>query len=41
MEYKIFYPTEFEEIAPLNDNIDVCVTIGEQNYTLVFKSLTI
>ena len=36
MKYKVFYPTAFEKIDHLNDNIDVCVTIDKQTYTLVF-----
>ena len=29
MDYTVLYPTPLAEIAPLDDNVDVCVTFME------------
>ena len=29
MDYTVLYPTPLDEIAPLDDNVDVCVTFME------------
>ena len=37
MKNKIFYPTPPEAIDDIeNDNIDVCITVDNKHYTLVF-----
>ena len=39
MEYTIFYPTPLDEIDPLDDNADVCVTFADgQSCTFVFAT---
>ncbi len=36
MKYTITYPTDFEEVNKLNDNIDVCLRLEDgREYTLV------
>ena len=39
MNYKLFFPTPIQEVDPINDNIDVCITLEDgSQYTLVITT---
>lgn len=36
MEYTLFFPTPWDRVDPVNDNIDVCLTFSDgRSYTFV------